>query len=191
MTFLKKTLWCNIFLIMLSMMMPIVPSHAEISRKTPSLDGSVTAGPYYNPASKSYFELLRLPSSEKQNWQVASNAAQKRFYKNTKGRLAVVKDIATHQFITRNFRGPNIWIGLQYACGSKTLTWVDGTKITESSFTAWAPQWARTSVRCGGKGYMPVSYTTSQATGISARWQASGPEKFFSLYLVEFPTNGE
>ncbi len=191
MTFMKKRLWRNIFLIILSMMMSIVSSHAEVGRKTPSLDGTISAGPYYNPASKSYFELLRLPNAEKQNWQIASNAAQKRFYKNTKGRLAVVKDLATHQFITRNFRGPNIWIGLQYSCRSETLTWVDGTEITGSSFTAWAPQWARTHVRCGEKGYMPIYYRTSQSTGVSARWQASGPEKFFSLYLVEYPTNGE
>lgn len=187
MTLVGKTLISSIFLILSSNLYSI----AEEGRKTPSLDGLLSAGPYYNPASKSYFELLRLPRTAKQNWQVASDAAKKRFYKNTNGRLAIVKDIATHQFITRNFRGGNMWIGLKYSCRSQSLTWVDGTEVAGSDFTAWAPQWARTHVRCGEKGYMPVSYSTSQSTGGAARWQATGPEKFFPLYLVEYPTNGE
>lgn len=61
--------------------------------------------------------------------------AENRFFKNTKGRFAIVRDLATHQFIIQNFSARNIWIGLQYFCRSKTLKWVDGSDAAESNFS--------------------------------------------------------
>ena len=195
MKFIKKALCSNIFLIILSMMMSIMPSHAEIGRKTPSLDGSVSAGPYYNPASKSYFELFKLkPGQKASRWGQANELAQKHLFRTTQGRLAVIKDLATHQFILRNFKALNFWIGLQYFCGTQTLKWVDEDTISETDFTAWAYQWARTDVRCGGHGYMPVSYTRNIKTNASSsatRWQATGSNKGFVYYLVEYTTGKE
>lgn len=166
-------------------------SSAEVGRKVPSKDGAFSAGPYYNPATKSYFEMFRMVRGSGQNgWDKASAYAQKKFFKGTQGRLAVAKDLATHQFILRNFSARNFWIGLQYFCGSQTLKWVDGTNAAQSNFSAWDSNWSNTHIRCSDMGYMPVHYTTATTTG-ALRWRASGPRKAYTMYLVEYPTNGE
>jgi len=189
MTLLKKALCSNIFLIILSMMMPVVSSHAEVGRKTPSHDGTVSAGPYYNPASKSYFELFK--STTGSTWSEIEKMAQENVFKDTQGQLATIKNLETHQFILKNFRAPTaFWIGLQYTCASGTLMWIDGTMVAKTDFTAWSPQWARTHVRCANRGYMPVSYTKNTKY-TTPKWQATGPGKGFLYYLVEYPTNGE
>ncbi len=167
-------------------------SVAEVRRKTPSIDGG-SAGPYYNPASKSYFELILMPNVYgTQRWRHAKANAQKKIFKNTQGRLAIIKNLATHQFILRNFKSKNYWIGLQYFCNSKTLKWVDGSGVSGSDFTAWASKWFRLNDTCSSsRGYMPVSYSTNEWTNGITRWLATGPEKGFGMYLVEYPTGGE
>ena len=54
----------------------------------------------------------------------------------------------------------------------------------------WAKPWHRTKVTCTTENiqYMPVHYLP-QTKGF--RWQASGPEKYFVSYLVEYPTGKE
>ncbi len=167
------------------------PAQAEVGRKAPGLDGLTTAGPYYNPASKSYFELFRFSKiTERPNWQNAQKEAATKFFKNTQGRLATIKNLETHQFILRNFKAKDFWIGLQYYCGSGSLIWVDGTDATKSGFSAWANQWSNTDIRCAAEPYMPVHYTTKTVTG-TLRWRASGARKFYGMYLVEYPTGKE
>lgn len=167
-------------------------SVAEVGRKSPNSDGTVSAGPYYNPASKSYFELIKMQAMPgmRTDWNTAKDLAEKNFYKETQGRLAIIKDITTHQFILQSFSAQNYWIGLQYFCNSETLTWIDGTDATNSNFSAWASQWSNTKIRCGDKDYMPVHYTTATPTK-ALRWRASGPHKGYREYLVEYPTDGE
>jgi len=183
---IKNILACSLLILLFNS----PPSFAEIGRKTPSSDGSLSAGPYYNPASKSYFELFRAPKIQgERRWEIAKARAERKYFKNTRGRLAVIKNLATHQFILHNFKGNNIWIGLQYLCGNKVLKWVDGTYIKKSDFSAWGPNWARRpDIRCADMGYMPVAYTRSQSTYGATRWQATGPHKGYVLYLVEYPT---
>ncbi|MCF6196911.1 MAG: C-type lectin domain-containing protein [Emcibacter sp.] len=167
----------------------IPPSAAEVGRKTHNLDGTISAGPYYNPASKSYFELFRMqkkPGSQSR-WFGAKALAEKQFFKGTRGRLAIIKDLDTHQFLLRNFSAKNYWIGLQYFCNTQTLKWVDGTDATRSKFTAWDTDWANTHIRCANMDYMPVHYTTATSTK-ALRWRASGPNKGYALFLVEYPT---
>lgn len=124
-------------------------------------------------------------------WANAKKLAESRYYKNTQGRLAIVNNIATHQFISRQFKGDYFWIGLQYFCKSKTLIWIDGSDATKSGFSVWASNWARREIRCADMGYMPVHYTTSTTPGEALRWQASGPKKAYRMYLVEYPTGKE
>lgn len=167
-------------------------SYAEEGRKTPSRDGVLSAGPYYNPISKSYFELVRMQTgSGHARWRNVNASAQKRFFKNVQGHLATVKDLATHQFILRHFISPEpFWIGLQYFCNSGALKWVDGTDASQSKFSAWATKWARRNdITCSTQRieYMPISYTAKTPTK-SLRWQATGPEKGYVYYLVEYPT---
>ncbi|VAV93170.1 hypothetical protein MNBD_ALPHA02-1257 [hydrothermal vent metagenome] len=167
-------------------------SSAEVGRRTPNLDGTISAGPYYNPASKSYFELVKMQKKPGMGttWRTAKALVGKRFFKNTRGRLAIIKDINTHQFLLQNFSAKNYWIGLQYFCNTQTLKWVDGTDATRSKFTVWDTDWSNTNIRCANMDYMPVHYTT--ATGTKAlRWRASGPNKGYRMYLVEYPTGKE
>ena len=188
MTIVKRTLIGSIILVLLSNM----SSLAEVGHKTPSHNGVISAGPYYNPTSKSYFELFKMQSTVTAlpTWDVAKKLADKTYFKNAQGRLAIIRDLETHRFLLQNFSSRNYWIGLQYFCGSKKLTWVDGTDATQSKFSAWDSQWANSYIRCAGQGYMPVHYTTSTTTK-SLRWRASGPVKGYYMYLVEYPTGEE
>lgn len=188
MIFVKRNLIGSMFLVLLS----TVLSFAEVGRKTPNRNGDISAGPYYNPASKSYFELFRMQNlpGMQARWWGAKILAEKSFFKNTQGRLAIVRDLATHQFILRNFTADNYWIGLQYFCGTRTLKWVDGTDATQSKFSAWDIQWSNTHIRCGDMNYMPTHYTSSTLTK-ALRWRASGPNKAYRMYLVEYPTGKE
>ena len=167
----------------------ISSSPAKVGRKTPSRDGEESAGPYYNPASKSYFELFKLTfSGEFKTWETAKRYAEKKQFKKTSGRLALVKNAATHDFIIKHFKAKYFWIGLQYFCRSQTLRWIDGTIVSKADFSAWTTPWARhPSYRCGNKAYMPVFYTSYTPTR-SLMWQASGPGKEYLMYLVEYPT---
>ena len=58
------------------------------------------------------------------------------------------------------------------------------------AFKMWAKPWHRTKVTCTTENiqYMPVHYLP-QTKGF--RWQASGPEKYFVSYFVEYPTGKE
>lgn len=151
--------------------------------------------PIYNPATESYFQLLTL-NTQKKRWLDAREAAASKFFKGTRGRLAVVDRPETHEFVLENFEFKSpIWIGLRYWCGFRMLEWTGQRPYSPSEpgrFHAWHPQWYRNDQsicapsRQGTNNFMPVYY---QPLGNrNARWQASGPAKFFSLYLVEFPT---
>lgn len=186
---LKKILISSIFVALVSTATTV----AEVGRKTPDYTGALSAGPYYNPASKSYFELFKMQITPgmQSRWFGARELAEKQYFKKTKGHLAIIRDLETHQFILKNFSGRHYWIGLQYFCASKTMKWVDGSDATQSDFTAWDSQWARRSdIRCASRNYMPVHYTIETPTK-ALRWKASGSNKGFRMYLVEYPTGGE
>src|SRR5215469_7602830 len=82
----------------------------------------------YDPASKSYFELIdgrksdhyqpgydSIGYGEGPTWQEAYNFARSRAYKGVNGRLAIVRGIATHDFLERTFHPDSFaWIGLRY-----------------------------------------------------------------------------
>ncbi len=154
--------------------------------------------PIYNPASKSYFQLLTL-TTPKPNWDSARVEAWSKTFKGVRGRLAVIDRPETHQFILQNFElKNNIWIGLRYWCRFRMLEWNGLRPYSPSDpgrFHAWHPQWYRnTQQRCGNirkekLGYMPFYY---QPLGErNARWQGSGSAKGFGRFLVEYPTGEE
>ena len=166
-------------------------SHAVEGRKTPSRDGVITAGPYYNPASKSYYELVRLPiATDLTRWRHIKEYVSEKVFKKTPGQLATVKDLATHQFIIRHFSAPQpFWIGLEYNCKSRKLKWVDDSYVTQSSFSAWAIKWHRVP-KYGCPSVLHVSYTNNTPTK-ALRWQAVNSEKRYDFFLVEYPTGKE
>ncbi len=151
--------------------------------------------PIYNPASKSYFQLIK--ENKTLPWLGARSAALSKNFKGVRGRLAVIDRPETHQFILQNFDiSREIWIGLRYWCRFRMLEW-NGLRpyspADPGHFHAWHPQWYRNTPLCGElskeKGYKPVYY---QPLGErNARWQASGHAKFFPRFLVEYPTGEE
>ena len=151
--------------------------------------------PIYNPASKSYFQLLT-QTTRKQGWGNARRAALSKTFKGARGRLAVIDRPETHRFILQNFdlRKP-IWIGLRYWCRFRMLEWNGRQPYSPGDpghFQAWHPQWSRSSESmCKSywrkeNAYMPFYYQPLGAR--NARWQASGPAKVFGRFLVEYPT---
>ncbi|WP_417317493.1 C-type lectin domain-containing protein [Emcibacter sp.] len=201
-----RKIQCLVILV-LALALPAV-SHAQvgIEKKHKSykdnymVTGSVK-GPFYDPHSKSYFELRWRKKGRK--WRQAYLEAQTLEYKGTKGRLALVKDLEIHSFIQTHFNiSAATWIGLQYYCDEQRLNWADNSTLQKGDFSAWHYQWARRDdIRCGFmsrkftpglnmKSHMGVSYIPL-SKGMPAMWQASGPEKEYDFFIVEYPTGKE
>ncbi|WP_321392606.1 lectin-like protein [Emcibacter sp.] len=158
-------------------------------------------GPFYDPHTKSYFELRWQKKGRK--WRQAFLEAQSLNFKDTSGRLALVKDLETHNFIQTHFNiSAATWIGLQYYCDERRLNWADNSSLEKGEFSAWHYNWARRDdIRCGFmsdkftpglnmKSHMGVSYIPL-GKEMPAMWQASGPEKEYDFFIVEYPTGKE
>ena len=166
------------------------PVVAQEQKATITTRGKPIA-PIYNPHTKSYFEL-RIDLPRPPNWTTAVRFARTKFFKRTRGRLAVVKDLDTHSFLKANFElHEEAWIGLRYYCSFRKLVWSDGTEQPRRAFKIWAKKWYRTDVNCRrqpGLGFMPIYYLPNNK---GFRWQASGPQKFFPSYFIEYRTGSE
>ena len=153
--------------------------------------------PVYNPATKSYFQLLKLKGQD-HRWPAAREVAQAQVYRGVKGRLAVIDREETHQFIMQNFDvSGEIWVGLRYWCKFRMLEWAGQRPYSPSDperFHAWHTPWSRNNQHCppnvdGPEAFMGVYY---QPLGRqSARWQAVRKGKGFGRLLVEYPTGEE
>ncbi|WP_404379878.1 C-type lectin domain-containing protein [Caenispirillum salinarum] len=158
---------------------------------TPALGAKeIMVGPFYNPHTKSYFAYVDMNIMGGAAWRGVRKAAARKTYHGVPGRLAVVKDRQTHDWLREKFGDvidKETWIGLRYFCGARKLMWVDGTIMDRSPPGLWHPQWHRTWIMCGRvrMEYMPVYYVGG---GMQMVWQASGIDKFQISYLVEFPT---
>lgn len=149
-------------------------------------------GPILDPVSKSYFEL-RVDNSaggKKARWDTAHVRAASAYHEGRRGRLAVIKDQRTMEFIRQNFKFKvETWIGLRFFCQFRKLIWVTGELHPLRERGLWHRQWYRNSrQRCvsqTSEPYMPV-YLTEAASG-PATWQATGSAKHFPYYLVEYP----
>jgi hypothetical protein len=164
-------------------------------------DAGAAAGPgdppVYNPASKSYFQMLAT-TGRHGNWPESLEQARTQTFKGVRGRLAVIDTAETHEFVMRNFDVSNpTWIGLRYWCEFRMLEWVGLRPYSPSDpgrYQAWHPQWSRGDQFCApnasgpgaflGVYYQPISDS-------SALWQAVRAGKGFGQLLVEYPTGGE
>jgi lectin-like protein len=162
--------------------------------------GPVYGKPMYDPASKSYFELVHVTKEQTPGssnpalpFPKAAEAASGRAFKGVKGRLAIIRSQDTHMFIMQNLR-PNedTWIGLRYFCKTRELKWVNGEVLKKGDFAAWHAQWNQSGVADYCKGaetdWMPVAYTPA---GAGFRWIAKGGLKIYVAYLVEYPAGHE
>lgn len=179
---------------------------ASASAWAASEDGPLLNQPVYFPETKSYYELVQ-PSAGDQDhpglgydairWIMAKQRAQQRSYKGVRGRLAVVKSYALHNFLKTTFRPRRIiWIGLRYWCNVNKLQWVTGEFYPRSAFAPWARVWnnngspgAGLSTSCrADEPYWPVHYWGPEN---GFRWNANGPDKAGFYYFVEYPTGKE
>ena len=163
--------------------------------------GALAAGvgdpPVYNPASKSYFQLLKT-TGRHGNWPESLEQARAQNYRGVPGRLAVIDTPETHEFVMRNFDVSHpTWIGLRYWCEFRLLEWVGLRPFSPGdpdTFRAWHPQWQRGHQLCppnatGPGAFVGVYYqpTSNQM----ALWQAVAKGKGFGRLLVEYPTGEE
>lgn len=163
---------------------------AASSAPGPSGRDKSLAGPIYNPATNSYFQLFEHPGAQTSHfytWASANGRAATKVYKGKRGRLAVIRDPKDLEFVRANFSLPGAtWIGLRFYCKYRKLLWSDGKMQGPKAQGMWHPKsWHRTAVRCASRGYMPIYLSGNDSAGIY--WQASGPAKGFQTFLVEFP----
>jgi hypothetical protein len=148
--------------------------------------------PIYDPASKSYFELVKLTKGDdadhylpSMNWSNAEAFARRRAYKGALGRLATIKAGDTHFFILTSLRPSTFtWIGLRYSCDTQKFRWSDGTALVEE-FQAWHATWNQSGESCLKGSFMGVAYTPISD---GFRWVAKGRAKLYTDLLVEYPT---
>jgi hypothetical protein len=156
--------------------------------------------PVYNPDSQSYFQLFS-DNENPGNWEAARVRAGQKSFKGIRGRLAVIDNAQTHDFVLRTFdlnrRKISVWIGLRYWCNARLLQWEEQRAYSPSDpghFKIWHAQWSRSDenacnmTKSTKVGFAPVYYRT---IGNVTRWQAVGAAKYFDYYLVEFPEKKE
>ena len=152
------------------------------------------AAPVYDAESKSYFEMVDGRNLQKNvydegpTWPEALTLAKQRSYKGVAGRLAIVKDLATHDFLERTFQpGSYVWIGLRYWCAAHKLQWSDGETPAPNAFGAWDKNWRQDVYACAGNtpgDFMPIAYSPIEA---GFRWIGKGSGKRYYFYFVEYP----
>jgi hypothetical protein len=153
-------------------------------------------GPILDPRTGSYFEIVDRRDVHYQgaNWREANKLAAQKKYQDRIGRLAVVADPETLNFVKSKFNLQfETWIGLRYFCRFRKLLWTTGNvQPLKPMATMWAPQWHRTNITCDTQTdmeYMPV-YITRSSEGPSTI-QASGIEKRMYYSLIEYPKPAE
>lgn len=139
----------------------------------------------YNEATNSYFELREdLPGAHPRWWH-AEDIARRQFHRGARGRLAVIRDHETMDFVRKHFDiKQETWIGARFFCTFHKLVWVDGEVHEPTDYSNWAAKWHRTDIRCPDVTWMPIYL---RPAGSNLFWQASGPNKAFHSYLVEYP----
>ena len=161
-----------------------------------SYGGVLFNTPIYDPATRSYFELIETRGGA--SYGRALRAARKRTYKGVRGRLAVIRSQTTQQLINRVFRPDGeAWIGLRLFCSRRVLLWSDGQRLDKrEDYVNWGPQWhyASTYMPCKGRDkYAGVTLSPIRQAGYAGtglRWFAIAPRHAVSYSIIKYPTGG-
>ena len=156
--------------------------------------------PIYNPETKSYFENYN-PAPDLvydpdyiYDWLQSKVIAEGRTFHGVRGRLAVVKNKETNDFIVKHFKPDNgTWIGLEYMCDDRILRWSTGEIWPLSGYQNWGRPWniegtspyGRVRSSCTSLNPMGVHYWGSEA---GYKWNANGGAKKFGYMIIEYPT---
>ena len=143
----------------------------------------------YDPSSGSYFEVI-LNESGFKRWKFARPFINRRIYKGIRGRLAVIKTRATHEFLRKNLGIPSdAWIGLRYHCASGKLVWVTGEILRRGvDFEIWHSKLyyeGRSLCWVGKITHLVVFY---KVIGRQWYWRLSGPDHNITGTVIEYPT---
>ena len=155
--------------------------------------------PVYNPQTKSYFEVVAVSEAEGDvgiagvlpgmYWNSADAAAQRRVFKGIHGRLAVVRDLPTTEWVEVTFQPPTaLWIGLRYLCNMRQLQWSDGTYFKPGDWQIWDRHWYQgVGAFCQSQqsDWAGVTLVTNRQ---GVHWISWGFAKTFENYLIEYPT---
>ena len=174
------------------------------------LIGSATAAsakplydtPVYYEANDSYFELVNLKNQypgqfvrDESGWLEVKGLAAKRTYKGRRGRLAVVRDRATHEFLRDTFKPDKpSWFGLQYLCKYNRLIWANGRLHEKNGFQRWGRVWnvqgkrpnnPNRSEGCSNFNYFFAVHYWSTKSGFT--WNANARNVHWKIMFVEYP----
>jgi len=170
------------------------PPRSEVQSAPPSEKPPLYDTKVYYAATASYFELKR-PGGDF-NWFHAQEYAAKAHYKGVRGRLAVIKNKGTQDFLVKTFRPSIAWIGLKYYCGLNALQWVSGEFWPLTGYANWSTPWnvmgtsphGQTLAECGGAdahGFRGVHIWGHEG---NYRWNVNAGPKIFYDFIIEYPT---
>ncbi len=146
----------------------------------------------YDPSSGSYFEIVRNRNlGSLGQWKGVRAIVNKRIYKGIRGRLAVIKTRATHEFLRKTLGIPfDAWIGLRYHCSSGKLFWVTGDVLKRGvDFEIWHRKlYYEGSSLCGRGRITHLVVFYMRMKGRHLYWRLSGPKHGLAGALVEYPT---
>lgn len=145
-------------------------------------------GPVFSEHSNSYFELVKIktgyssrgPKIAEIAWEKAQKVALRRIHKGVRGRLAIVPDVQTTEFLKANFTLPEeTWIGLRFWCRYRKLMWVTGAIHPLSGYKNWARPW-KSKTTCAQNKFGAIYLGTDH------KWRAHGFNKEWRYMLVEY-----
>ncbi len=161
-------------------------------------DQELDRQPMYNAATKSYFEVLKVPDqfafttrsfSNGAKWEEADKWARSRIFRGARGRLAVITSQETTNFIIKNMPFPErAWIGLKYWCKVRKATWVTGEEHRPSAYHNWGRPWD-SGLACKDGSRFNGVYIDGRNPGLE--WFAQVLAKQFYYVVVEYPTGKE
>lgn len=169
---------------------------AAVAAAAPASAKALYNTPVYHAETKSYFELVPVPvgysmrdkSSPETDWTHAMRFAAGRMFKDTRGRLAVIRSQETNDFVVRTFDPPqSAWFGLRFYCSVRKLIWVTGEIHPPNGYKNWGASWqAPGDTPCApGQQWAPIALARKD---VGWRWEARGQAKEFFYYVVEYPT---
>lgn len=152
----------------------------------------------YHEPTDTYFELVnrleQYPESRNSQWPMVKEWAERRMYKDRRGRLAVVDTREKNNFLRDTFKPSRAaWIGLRYFCENNGLMWVNGKRLDRAKFQNWGVVWnveggkannVNRVTSCTQIPYRGVHYWPVDA---GFRWNANGSGKSFDFFFVEYP----
>lgn len=139
---------------------------------------SVTAVfPVDDPNTGKFYEVVVAPHGA--DWRHAERYARSRFFKGRQGRLAIVKDEKTLDFILERLRPDvDVWIGAWAKPGDDAFRWIDETDVVYAPWDLGEPAEAT--------GYARYLYVKRE----NGKWGASKPiatrEGLPIGYIVEY-----